>query len=905
MRNGYPRRSRYRQRRVGAALAVSILGVAMLGRTLAQDAPTSVPNMSPEQIQHAIMTLPADQRAKLQLLQQRQRQQQQPNAAAGEQPQTEAPVELTQAPAPPSKGPGTVQLEEVMSERAGHTLRLFGYDHLGRGSDVLVPQMGAVQEDYVLGPGDEIDVKLRGQESSDYTIAVDRNGQVVLPRLSPIAAAGRTLGDFRRDLVDAVHKFYPQTDAFASVGQLRQINVMVTGEVNNPGTRLVTGLSTPLDAILVSGGVKKSGSLRAIKVLRGDRQFVVDLYDVLTQRSGARLLLLQNGDRVFVPPIGATVAISGYVRRPAIYELPAGQQAISAEALVALGSGAVLRGVTTASVLRVMPDGKGQFVDVTGLPSAPVRDGEIMIVKAAVDISVGRVALMGAVRTPGAFAVDKYKTLHQILSSTDALQPGAFTLFGFIDRINQTTLQHEAIPFSPLHVIQGKEDVPLATDDTIHVLSVENVQRLVGAPGGQLAETMNSAAGTQSTAPAGAGTSGAATAGAVASGPGGSSNAAAGSAAGGESAGVAPAETAAAGSDAAVGAQFGKKLTDYRFTIGGAVHRPGTYLAAPNTTLAEALPVLGGLTDDVDLTSFELTSIVINNTDGTSMTSRKSYSATKDQLAALILQPYDQIVFHGVYSDRDSGSVMIEGQVRYPGQYEILRNERLSSLILRAGGLTDVAYPYGTVFLRKSVAQLQAEESQRTAADLRSQLFAVMMRPVSATQQAPSIETIAALQNLLGQIENAPALGRISIQADPALLAKHPDLDPILQPDDHVVIPKRPATISVLGEVMRPGAFPCQASMTVDDYIDQAGGYTQFADTSRVIVVLPDGRSRVAGHSWFGIGGSDELPPGTRIVVGRDIAGLQFHQLIVDTTQIVSQLATTAAALAVLTTNIK
>jgi polysaccharide biosynthesis/export protein len=868
------------------------------------------PNLSPDEVQDLIKNASPEQLRQLQ---------QRGFPVSGGQAQSGQPslsTVLTPADSRSGVRPESSVLENVLSDRAGHPLRLFGYDQVGVSGNVVVPQTGTVQDDYVLGPGDEIVVVLRGQENSQFSATVDRNGQIVLPKTGPVPAAGKTLANFRQDLIAAVQRAYVSTQAYISVGQLRQVTVMVAGEIANPGMRILTGLSNPLDAILLSGGVKKSGSLRDIRLIRRDQTILIDLYGILTKRNNARLINLQDGDRVFVPPIGSTVAIAGYVRRPAIYELPAGQDAVSANELLILGNGAVLRGSTTASILRIMPDGKGKFVDISGQLRVNVRDGEVMIVKSAVDISVGRVTLAGAVRTPGAFAVDRFKTLHQVLPSSDAFEPGAYILFGFIDRINKTTLQHEAIPFSPLHVMEGKEDVALATDDTIYVLTTADVHSLINAARGQIPEgsaqqsnaggaSRSGTAGTSLGVPSAATNVGnTAQQPARAENQGSGSNNNSGTLTDGSAPGQSTADATFNSVAAFAGGQFGNKLSDYRFSIGGAVQKPGTYLAAPNTSLAEVLTVLGGLTDDVDLSSFELTSIEIDNASGRSTTSRKSYPAAKDQLASILLRPYDQLKFRQVYSDRDQGSVSIEGQVHYPGNYSILRTEHLSSVLQRAGGLTEAAYPYGTVFLRQSVAQEQADSAKRVASDIRSQLFAVIMRPTSATTSAPPAETIVALQSLLTQIEGQPALGRVSFVADPDVLARFPERDPVLQPGDRIVIPKIPSSVSVLGEVMRPGAFPLDRSLSTSDYIEEAGGYTEFADSSRVIVVLPDGRARVQEKTWLSMG-TEPLPPGSVIVVARDVTGISFHQLIVDTTQIISQFAVTAASLAVLTTNMK
>jgi len=196
------------------------------------------------------------------------------------------------------------RLEQILSARAGARLQQFGYDQLGVGRSVTVPETGAVADDYIMGPGDEVVMSLRGQENSDFRTNVDRNGRVVLPRLVPIPAAGRTFGSFRQDVDAAVHRAYVASTASTAIGRVRQISVLVSGEVNAPGQRIVTGLSSVVDAILLSNGVKKTGSLRSIHIQRAGHDYVVDLYSVLTGSAAGGTMRLADGDRIIVSPLG-------------------------------------------------------------------------------------------------------------------------------------------------------------------------------------------------------------------------------------------------------------------------------------------------------------------------------------------------------------------------------------------------------------------------------------------------------------------------------------------------------------------------------------------------------------------------------------------------------------------------
>ena len=133
-----------------------------------------------------------------------------------------------------------------------------------------------------------------------------------------------------------------------------------------------------------------------------------------------------------------------------------------------------------------------------------------------------------------------------------------------------------------------------------------------------------------------------------------------------------------------------------------------------------------------------------------------------------------------------------------------------------------------------------------------------------------------ALQGYVSELKNQNALGRITIAADPAVLAANPQIDPLLQPGDVIYVPQRPNSVSILGQVLQPGSVPFDPHMSASDYIARAGGYGQFADESETFIVLPDGSARRMERSWLDFGG-DNIPPGSTIYVPRDMAPLDLH----------------------------
>ncbi len=852
----------------------------------------------------------------------------------------------------------TSRLEQILSTRAGVMLTQFGYNQLGVGRAITIPQMGAIQDDYVLGPGDEIVVSLRGQENSEYRAVVDRDGRVVLPRMGPVSASGRTLGDFRRELVNAIHRAYVATEGYVSVGRLRQISVLVSGEVSSPGVRTLTGLSTAVDAILVSGGIKKTGSLRNLHILRGGREITVDLYSVLTGQSRSSHVALADGDRIVVPPLGPTAAVVGWVRRPGIYEIAGGRSSIGVRDLLSLAGGLEVRGRYRLAALRVAPDGRNQMTAVEG-QSGTIGDSDILFAQPAADQTANMATLSGGTALAGQYSAKNTK-LSDLLKSPGALGDDPYTLFGAISRRDPETRLRTLVAFTPVAVLKGSEDMDILSDDVVRVISADEAEllfsavkeynRLAQATAEALHNPQSAGVGTSSTL-GGMELSGTESGGSAAV------QAAAEKAAGNAQASREPLTTtngavqasrdalAMANGAAVIGSTtlgnngqtadqrplnpqremtlreqmatnrelrhildlagilrvdpmvLASFLNDHAVIVDGAVRGPGIYLVGPDAELQSLLMAAGGVGRWADRSSVEVLSTSVDSNTGTSRTERKTVSLVDAGGAGHIVSPRDEVRVYEVFTDVGIGSVTVQGELRHDGTYQIVRGEHLSDLLMRAGGLTDSAYPYGTVFLRHSVAEREQDAFRREAKGIEDQLLFAMGRRDPNAKLSP--DAFGAVQGYINQLKNQKALGRMTITADPAVLAANPGADPLLEPGDVIFVPQRPYAVSVLGEVLQPGSIPFTQDRSASDYIAQAGGYSSFADKSETILVLPDGSARRVDSSWFDFGG-DSIPPGSTIYVARDISGVDLHQIIIDTTTIFAQLATSAAALAVL-----
>lgn len=825
-------------------------------------------------------------------------------------------------PAATPSGPPQTHLEKIMSDRAGTALSLFGYDEVGSGESVPVPTIGAIPDNYILGPGDQIQISTRGQGSvsNDYRVSVDRDGRVILPGISPVAAAGRTLGDFRRDMVEAVRRSYVGMQAFVTIAQLRQINVMVVGSVNTPGMRAMTALSSPLDAILVSGGIQRTGSLRNIIIFRGAERIRYDLYDILTQNGAAKQILLQDGDRVSVSPLGPTMAIVGWVRKPGIYELAPGAAGMTVKGLVALAGGLEVRGGYHLSLLRVGRDGSQEMVTLPNM-GARVGDSDILFVLPSADHPVGQVTFAGGQNMSGRYSATGHAgKLSALLRDPGALGPNPYTLFGIVSRRDPHTYLRVLIAFSPVAILAGRDDMQLQSDDIVRVFSSDETKLINKAAQDFESQVQQSTDQSHSLRPG-------SSTGAIAL----PQLTSAGTNQGSTGSAplptnltqnnqitsfdvtketIVPATPVPSGSSVTNFGDLSTQLNvdpvvlinfivDHEADIDGAVRGPGTYIVGPGTTLPDLVAAAGGTQNWTDESSVQVTTTVVDRTAGTAATHRQNLALKSDALTSYIVQPQDDFRFNRVYTTVNGGQIDLEGEVRSPGTYEITHGERLSELLVQAGGLTDTAYPYGTVYLRKSVAAQEAVGYQRVADQLQTQLLVGLSQVSTSGGTSFSPDAIAGMESLINELRGNTPVGRVSFVADPSILAAHPERDPMLEPGDVIFVPQRPSTVTVLGEVLQPGSFTFSSDRGAQDYVNLAGGFGRYADEGHTFIIFPDGTAQSMDTSWVHFD-SANIPPGSVIFVPKDILPINWTVLSTSLADILKDLAVSAASIAVL-----
>ncbi len=316
----------------------------------------------------------------------------------------------TTAPAASDLPPlATTQFQRFVQDSTGRAVGLYGYNLFEANrypalTDIPVPA------NYVLGPGDEIDLKIWGAVDVSLRLTIDRNGQVNVPKVGPITVAGTRSDALEKLLKTQIGRVFNNFELSATLGRLRTIQIFVVGQARKPGAYTVSSLSTLVSALFESGGPSATGSMRGIQLVRGGQSVsTLDLYKFIhagDTQADARLL---PGDVVVIPPAGPRVALVGALDNPAVYELASAEESL-ASLLKYSGGQQVLSSTAKVLIERIRSDVakaprevQERALNEAGLKST-VRDGDVVTLLGLSPEFANAVTLRGNVAAPLRYA---------------------------------------------------------------------------------------------------------------------------------------------------------------------------------------------------------------------------------------------------------------------------------------------------------------------------------------------------------------------------------------------------------------------------------------------------------------------------------------------------------------------
>jgi polysaccharide export outer membrane protein len=706
--------------------------------------------------------------------------------------------------------------------------------------DALVP------DEYRLGVGDQLIVQLFGKENATYTLGVGRDGSVNFPKLGAITVTGLTFEDARALIDTRVSQQLIGVEAVVTLGRLRAIGVFMAGEVRVPGAYSVSALTTVTQALFQAGGVTDIGSLRNIQVRRGGKIVTIfDVYDLLMRGDPSGDIRLQSGDVLFVPTIDSVVEIRGEVRRPMAYELVGGETVAD---LINMAGGFTKEAFADLAVLiRTSLEGGLPTAESVNLlesktASLSLRDGDILQVPTTGDTLANGVSIEGAVYRPGSFGWKSGMRASDLIGNAERdLLPIADLTYSLIVRVKNELLDIEVMQFSLIESLlePGSDKDPLLhVRDQILVFAVPDLEEVAASEFSRQAL-------------------------------------------------LAPVLQ-----KLTIQAREGEPTL--AATISGAVKAPGQYPILKDYVVDDIVKAAGGLLESADLGTAELRRTVANATGSVDF---RYIDVRFDSLGRAAtgtrLQSRDIVTVREIPDWNREDKIAVRGAVLFPGTYVISPGETIASVIERAGGLTDLAFPEGAIFNRVVIARRQAERARAFAADIR-QTYASRLLTEETT--STGLEEVLLITEQLDTFEGQ---GRLLIDL-PAALSGNAESDYEVEDGDELIIPRSSDTVSVVGEVRQPGTHIFQAGLSLEDYISLSAGVTKRSDQSAIYIVRANGSVTTIDSSWwrFSEAGMQTLRPGDSIVVPVDSQHKESLAQWREVTQIIYQGMVSLAAVA-------
>jgi protein involved in polysaccharide export with SLBB domain len=793
------------------------------------------------------------------------------------------PSEILQSKVPPR--PET-EFEQMVADSAGRALPLFGQSLFAQPPSTFAPMdLLQVPSDYIIGPGDELQVKIWGQVEADLRVIVDRSGQIYIPQVGQISVAGIHYGDLEQHLKREISKIFRNFSITANVGRLRSIQVVVVGNARYPGTYTISSLSTLVNAIFASGGPAPQGSLRHIQVRR-DGTIITDFdfYDLLIKGDKSKDVRLQPGDVLYFPHVGPLVAISGSVNTPAIYEI---KDNSTLNDLIEIAGD--LSNVADTSKLTIERFVDHQSRKTLEFPydeqsrALPLKDGDIVRVFSIVPSFQNTVTLRGNVSNPGRYPWKTGMRIRDLIPNAQALLTRRYWLVRAA-------------------VVNGRAtEYPVRTEPRRNVRCSLYRQPATG--------TMLNGTTLNGATPSGIASIGTATPDVV------------------DSIGNYNCPDNLPDAMASLNLPNDAYPQNEPESSGSASLRTGDRMSLGSRQRSQTYwdsstnpNIVKNVAEDLRRYAPEINwdyAIIqrVNPEDLSSkllwMSPRKAI-LERDEESNLELRPGDIVT---IFSQRDisvpqterSRYMIVEGEVKRPGVYKLETDETLHSVLGRAGGLTSNAYIYGSQLTRESAQVEQQESLDELVRTMEIQVRQSAMSLASSgqsgdTQQLAQLQ--AAQQGIIAQLRGLRASGRVALPVKPSdkNLTAFPNM--VLEDGDRLIVPHTPSTISVVGNVYNPGSFIFSSHTTAGTYLEMAGKGKPQSDLHHAFVLRANGVV-VAANSVNGLFTGTKfnrlrLYPGDQIVVPYKLTSGAFLRGLRDWTQISSQLALTAAAVSVL-----
>ncbi len=630
--------------------------------------------------------------------------------------------------------------------------RVFGAELFSGANPMFVPNLKiATPKSYIIGPEDELQLDVYGNNISSQKLIVSADGLVNVKYAGPVNLSGLTIEQAGNIIKSRLLKYYPALSSGATklqltLGSVRSIQVSVIGAVKKPGTVTLPSIATLFNALYASGGPLDNGSFRNIELIRNNKVLVVaDLYDFIVQGDQKSNLSLQDNDVIKVPFASIQVNLDGGLNRTGIFEMKPNETLQQALEFAGGFKSNAFKGAVSGTRYT---DVERKIIDVRKdlFSQFKLINGDSLYIDSVVSKFENRVYITGAVFKPGSYALDNGMDLKSLITKAQGLKEDAF--IGRANLIRKTLdLKKEYKSINIRNIISGSEQLMLQKEDSIHVVSNVDLRQ------------------------------------------------------------------------------------EKTVQINGPVVNPSTYVYADSMTLQALILQSGGFTENAELSSIEIgrRKHGIDPTIAGSNTSEIILVNVQRDLTKIgndiYLQPFDIVNIKSDPSKVNQISVKMTGEIKFAGNYTLENpNERISSLIIRAGGLLPYADIEGAKLIRKKVL-VDTAQLKRLA------------NATTSIKSRVNKDTVKIDESL------AESTIDVAVDLEKAIQRPGSSSDITLKDGDELIVPRFLNTVSIEGEVLKPVSVQFEEGRSLGSYVSNAGGFSKNALRSRAFVMYPNGRS--------------------------------------------------------------
>jgi protein involved in polysaccharide export with SLBB domain len=796
--------------------------------------------------------------------------------------------------------------EDVDTALVSLRKKIFGFSIFNNKIGVFEPNLKiATPINYIVGPEDELIVDINGYSEEHYNLIVSPDGYVKINRIGNVYVAGLTIDQAKNKIISKLSQIFiglkqgssnsgPTTlSASVTLGNIRTIGVSIQGEVMFPGTYSVPSLARIMNVLYLAGGPTENGTFREIHLIRNKKLVgKLDLYDFLTTGIQRNDMILQDQDIVKVGVYKTRIEVKGKVKRPALFEVLPNE---NLDYVLSNFCGGFSEDAYKELVkITRYTNRDRKLIDLNSsiFNSFYPQAGDLIQVESIdKDRFDNKISVIGEVFRPGDFAVEGNESLLKIISRAGGLKEDAFLDRILVERINEDLSRTNLSVNLKEVYLDNSKDIKLKREDKISIFSILDLrEKYTVTIHGEInivkktssskdLDKKKSKAGIKLTTD--------------------------------EQPRYLQNNTGQlqGGYDDQLqdfqNDEEEEEIIDVDTEIANDLKSESTSNSLINRQVKLTLPYVENMTvEDLILKAGGLRESAA--TGFVEIVRRKknigldSPKLINSQIAEIIkfgisknlqldgtassfkLMPFDEVFIRTSPNYELQQFVTMQGQIVFPGVYGLeKKDERLSELVSRAGGLNNQAYPQGAKLIRKN----QLTESEKTRkkeqlSQIQNNFNGVSIRNDESVTKSTELIGI----NLLAAINNPGG-----------------EEDLFLNEGDIIDIPREPQTVKVTGEVLYPNSVKFNEGKSFKDFISEAGGFTANSARKRAYVLYSNGSVKRARNVLF-IRYFPKIERGAEIIVPRNVKNVNSAQQVF---QLVSVLTGTVTSIIGIITLIK